>query len=130
MRGYPKGVLMLAMAAMVWCAGPATGDQGMRDMVGMDGAPLVLIPAGEFDMGSGDHEGEPDERPKHRVQLDAYYLDRYQVTVSRYAKFIEATKREPPRFWNDGRLQEGGELPVVGVDWLDAESYCQWAGRR
>lgn len=130
MREYPKGVLMLAMAATVWCAGPAAGDQGMRDMVGTDDAPLVLIPAGEFDMGAGDHEGEPDERPKHRVYLDAYYIDRHQVTVSRFAKFIEATKREPPRFWNDGHLQEGGELPVVGVDWLDAETYCQWVGRR
>ncbi|MFM8551584.1 MAG: formylglycine-generating enzyme family protein [Nitrospiraceae bacterium] len=130
MGRYLNVLVLLALSAAVWSAEPAAGDQLTPERSGLDGAPMVLIPAGEFEMGSGEHEGEADERPKHRVYLDAYYIDRFQVTVSRYAAFIEATKREPPRSWSSGRAQEEGEWPVVGVDWLDAEAYCQWAGRR
>jgi len=126
----PKVAMVLAAAAALWYVAPALGNQLKQAMLGSDGAPTVLVPAGEFEMGSGEHEGEADERPRHRVHLDAYYMDQYQMTVSRYVKFIEATKREPPKFWNEVRLPEGGDLPVVGVDWLDAEAYCQWAGRR
>ena len=129
MRWYAKIAVILAVGTAWWAVPVVAGHAG-EGTLGQEGAQLVLIPAGEFDMGSGEHEGEPDERPKHRVYLDAYYIDRYQVTVSRYIKFIEATKREPPKFWNDIRLPEGGDLPVVGVDWLDVEAYCLWAGRR
>lgn len=78
MRRDPKVAMILAASALLWCAAPAAGEPLAQERLGQDGAPLVLIPAGAFEMGSGEHEGEPDERPKHRVFLDAYYMDRYQ----------------------------------------------------
>ncbi|MBU2567509.1 MAG: SUMF1/EgtB/PvdO family nonheme iron enzyme, partial [Elusimicrobia bacterium] len=55
---------------------------------------MVYIPAGEFLMGSD--EGGGDEKPVHRVYLDAYYIDKHQVTFEQYDKFCEATGRTKP----------------------------------
>jgi DNA-binding helix-hairpin-helix protein with protein kinase domain len=64
-----------------------------------DGAPMVLVPAGEFLMGSED--GRRDQKPAHRVYLDAFYIDTYEVTNALYQKFMQATGRQAPRYWND-----------------------------
>jgi hypothetical protein len=48
--------------------------------IGEDGAPMVLIPAGEFQMGSNDKDSDPNERPLHSVYVDAFYIDKYEVT--------------------------------------------------
>jgi len=52
---------------------------------------MVLIPAGEFLMGSPDGEGLSNEHPQHQVYLDAYYIDRYEVTNAQFKEFIDAT---------------------------------------
>lgn len=70
-----------------------------------------------------------DERPMHRVYLDGYYIDKYEVTTSRYAAFLKQTKRGEPDRWNEVGLWDG-ERPVIGVDWNDASAYCEWAGKR
>lgn len=101
-----------------------------REVTGKDGAPMVLIPAGEFQMGSPDGEGQADERPRHRVYLDAYSMDRFEVTVSRYAKFMQSTGRRAPEYWDQVKTGKHSDLPVVGIDWHDAEAYCRWAGKR
>ena len=72
---------------------PMTQD---REITGKDGAPMVLIPAGEFWMGSPDGEGDKDEHPRHQVYLDAYSMDKFEVTVSRYAEFLRSTGRQAP----------------------------------
>jgi len=106
-------------------------------------ADMVLIPAGEFIMGKDD--GEEDEKPAHKVYLDAYWIDKYEVTNEQYAKFLEAVTRskdhskchpnEPkgknhtPKFWKDSRFNQPKQ-PVVGVDWFDAYAYARWAGKR
>jgi len=56
---------------------------------------MVLVPAGQFWMGSDD--GNDDEKPRHRVDLDAYYIDRYEITNGFYQHFMEATNRPGPR---------------------------------
>lgn len=89
---------------------------------------MVLVPAGEFLMGS-DREGE-DEKPGHRVVLDAYYMDAYEVTVGHYAKFLDATGIEPPPDWKTMNQPQHQKRPVVNVDWADAVRYCRWAGKR
>ena len=52
---------------------------------------MVFIPAGEFLMGSSKGEGAYDEHPKHKVYLDAYYIDKYEVTNAQFMEFIRAT---------------------------------------
>ncbi|HSL04975.1 MAG TPA: SUMF1/EgtB/PvdO family nonheme iron enzyme [Nitrospiraceae bacterium] len=101
-----------------------------REVTGKDGAPMVLIPAGEFWMGSPDGEGDKDEHPQHQVYLEAYYIDRFEVTVSRYSKFMQSTGRQAPEYWAQAKIGKYGNRPVVGVDWHDAEAYCRWATKR
>ena len=91
-------------------------------------ASMVLIPAGQFTMGRDD--AVPDEQPTHRVSLDAFYIDRYEVTVAQYAKFVEREDSEPPFLWQEARRGPNDENPVLGVDWHDAAAYCRWAGKR
>jgi formylglycine-generating enzyme required for sulfatase activity len=107
-------------------AGPA------KTITGKDGVPMVLVPAGEFMMGSraDDQSADDDERPAHRVYLDAYYIDQYEVTTARYAKFFKATNRPQPEYWSANVVSDHGNKPVVGVDWKDATAYCSWAGKR
>ncbi|GKS57478.1 hypothetical protein YTPLAS18_10050 [Nitrospira sp.] len=107
---------------------PAAQPAG--EIVGNDGAPMVLVPAGEFWMGSPEAQGDDDERPRHRVYLNSFYIDKYETSVSRYAKFMQAAGRKAPTYWDQVKLEEHGNLPVVGVDWSDAEVYCRWAGKR
>ncbi|MBI4489944.1 MAG: formylglycine-generating enzyme family protein [Deltaproteobacteria bacterium] len=88
---------------------------------------MVPIPAGEFWMGSND--GRENEKPRRRVYLDAFYIDKYEVTNSQYEKFMKATGQGAPEYWNDP-ASYGFQQPVVGVSWYDAEAYCTWAGKR
>lgn len=62
-----------------------------REITGKDGAPMVLILAGEFWMDSPDGEGEKEEHPRHRVVLSGFYLDKYEVPNSFFKKFVKQT---------------------------------------
>ena len=96
-----------------------------REIIGADGAPAVAVPAGNFTM------GDDEESPLREIFLDAFYMDKYEVTVSRYAKFLKTTGGvTPPDGWEQASLEGANELPVVGVDWHDADAYCKWAGKR
>jgi len=101
-----------------------------RKITGKDGAPMVLIPAGEFWMGSPDGEGDKDEDPRHQVMLDAFYMDKFEVTVSKYAEFMRVTSRSEPKYWDQVNSSKHRNLPLIGVDWHDADAYCRWAGKR
>ena len=89
--------------------------------------PMALVPAGEFTMGSNLAD---DEKPVHRVYLNAFYMDKYEVTVGQYAKYLEATDMEEPPDWNIMNQPQHQKRPVVNVDWEDAVTYCKWAGKR
>lgn len=92
--------------------------------------PMVEIPAGHFTMGSDGTQALEDERPSHRVWLDAYSIDVHEVTTGQYAAFIAAAKRSLPWKWETVDLAQHGDRPVIGVDWGDAEAYCTWIGKR
>ena len=96
-------------------------------IVGNDGAEMVLIPAGEFQMGS--NNGDDDEKPVHTVYVDAFYMDVYEVTVGQYRKFLQATGHSA---LPDGvsKYSPTDMHPVVGVSWHDAMAYAAWAGKR
>jgi len=103
-------------------ADPQAGDVWVNPQ---DGAEMVYVPAGLFLMGSKEGEGyDEDERPQHKVYLDAYWVYKYEVTVAQYRKFCEATGREMPDApdwgWQD-------DHPMVR-SWENAEAYAKWAG--
>ncbi len=93
----------------------------------LDGAPMVLIPAGPFTMGSND--GLPNERPEHTVMLDSYYIDQYEVTLGLYRKFLELGKKDSSATW-DSEAAAVGDRSAVGIRRESAAAYCQWAGKR
>lgn len=107
----------------------AASQQGVSNVIqGKDGSPMVLIPAGAFTMGSND--GLPAERPEHVVTLDAYVIDRYEVSLRLYRKFLQEAQRDAPPTWDDEAAETVGDRPAVGVSWADASAYCTWAGKR
>jgi formylglycine-generating enzyme required for sulfatase activity len=83
---------------------------------------FVRIPGGWFLMGSDD--GHDDERPVHRVWVDALYLAVYPVTRALYAAFLDATGHAAPREWDSSPADP--DVPIVGVSWHDAQAYCGW----
>lgn len=99
------------------------------EMTGKDGAPMVLVPAGEFAMGSD--KGDEDEFPVHRVNLNAFYIDKFEVTNGRFAEFVNAIQSEPPWGFADKNTPViYADRPVRWVSWMDAMGYCLWAGKR
>ncbi|MEW5868792.1 MAG: SUMF1/EgtB/PvdO family nonheme iron enzyme [Chloroflexota bacterium] len=98
------------------------------------GVPMALVPAGEFQMGSG--AGNDDEKPVHTVYLDAYSIDAYEVTNGRYAECVAAGTCDPPtRSKSYTRSSyygnpEYADYPVIYVTWEMANTYCQWRGGR
>jgi formylglycine-generating enzyme len=119
---------------------------------------MVLIPAGEFTMGSPKDAGSTDEQPQHKVYLDAFNIDPYPVTNQEFQNFVNATGyvtdaekngggyiydcSGEPLFvihasanWKDPNGDKKGILdkmdnPVVQVDWYDANAFAKWAGKR
>ena len=95
---------------------------------------MVLISAGAFLMGSPEGAGSNDEYPRHKVYLDAYYIDKYPVTVGEYRKFAKATGREMPDFPRElpnffSKIPVIEDYPFI-AKWAPAEAYCKWAGKR
>jgi len=95
-----------------------------------EGAPMVLVPAGAFTMGSPEGIGPADEHPEHNVYLKDYFIDQYEVTVERYQRFMTEEKRETPEYWEQVDLRRDARKPVAGVNWQEAHDYCRWAGKR
>jgi formylglycine-generating enzyme required for sulfatase activity len=93
---------------------------------------MVYVSASEFIMGSSDSdpEAEDDEKPQHTVYLDAYYMDRTEVTNDQYRKCVEAGACSQPHNTDGYNDPNRAEHPVVWVDWNQASAYCQWAGKR
>jgi formylglycine-generating enzyme required for sulfatase activity len=110
---------------------PVVGSVLISDVDGME---MVYVPAGEFQMGS--ETGEPDERPVHTVSLDAYWIDRTEVTNAMYTRCVEDGTCHPPSSSSSSTRDlyfgnpEFENYPVLYVSWEAANAYCAWAGRR
>ena len=95
-------------------------------------AVMVTVPAGDFTMGSNDD----DSKPAHQVYLNAFSIDKYEVTNAQYKQCVDAGKCSPPaksesrtRNWYYG-VPKYNNYPVIYVSWDDAKRYCAWAGKR
>jgi sulfatase modifying factor 1 len=88
---------------------------------------MVRIPEGWFVMGChADCEvGRDDERPAHRVWVDAFELAACQLTNAEYALFLAATQHANPLYWHDPNFNDP-QQPVVAPSWFDAAAYCEW----
>lgn len=112
-----------------------TNQNPQNKIVGKDGESMVLIPAGEFLMGAVDDDDMgykssfQEEIPQHVVELDAFYIDVYQVTNAQYKKFTDATGHRTPGGWDNPNFNAPNN-PVVHVSWYDAVEYAEWAGKR
>jgi serine/threonine protein kinase len=117
---------------------PAASAPGEKWTSPGDGMLLLFVPAGEFVMGSteADKMAGGDEKPAHMVYLDAFWIDRTEVTNAMYAQCVQARKcSDPPdkrsatrsRYYDNPQY---ANYPVIYVSWSDANTYCRWAGRR
>jgi formylglycine-generating enzyme required for sulfatase activity len=112
-----------------------------------DDVPMVLVPAGPFTMGSDADEALAecqkfrsdcqrswfeDAEPVHEVTLDAFYIDRYEVTNARYADCVAAGNCTLPASGCTGRYEDPNKVdhPVECVNWEQANTYCEWRGDR
>ena len=123
-------------------AAAETVDAGDTPAPPPDG--MVLIPAGEFEMGSNDAEARNNEQPVRRVYVDAFYMDETEVTNLQYKEFLlenprwqkgrviaQFVPRHYLRRWNGNDYPQGkANHPVTRVGWYAAMAYAEWAGKR
>jgi len=90
---------------------------------------MILIPAGEFIMGASeaDEAANKNEKPRHSVYLDSYYIYKYEVTYRQFKKFLKETGYKPRGNWDRFDLPKFLDHPVMNVTYNDAAAYCRWA---
>lgn len=88
---------------------------------------MGFVPAGWFLMGEDD--GRTSNQPQHRVYLEAYCMDKLEVTRQAFGEFLNEADY-PASGWSPTDYIAAPELPATGVTWVDAQAYCQWAGLR
>ncbi len=101
---------------------------------GKDNADMILVPVGEFTMGSND--GNDSEKPAHNVFLDSFWIDKFEVTNALYKRCVDISGcSAPSRIDSSTRDSYYGnrsfnDYPVIYASWYDASAYCTWAGKR
>ncbi len=130
-----------------------TAVRGFRDRLkdGSEGPEMVMIPAGSFRMGSpaGEAGRDDDEGPVHEVEVAAFALGRYEVTVSEFRRFVDATgyrteaetgggcyywdgkqaQLDKDKLWRSPGFPQGDDHPVTCVSWNDALAYAEWLSK-
>ncbi|MDH5527651.1 MAG: formylglycine-generating enzyme family protein [Nitrospirota bacterium] len=92
-----------------------------RDMIAIPGGPFIL----------GDDSRHADEGPMQEWSVDAFRIDRLEVTNDDFHRFTMANGREAPSHWGSHQPpKEIGNHPVTYVSWYDARDYCAWRGKR
>jgi formylglycine-generating enzyme len=93
---------------------------------------MVLIPAGDFVMGKNS-TNPTDWQPEHKLFIDSFYMDKFEVTNRQYYDFCMKTSYPLPEFWGEARFKcslDYPDNPVIGVTYFDAVKYATWAGKR
>jgi serine/threonine-protein kinase len=120
---------------------PSTLGIGNTRINDMDGMQMVSVPSGDFQMGcdpdhNGGHPCDIHELPLHTIYLDAFWIDRFEVTNAQHKQCVAADACTAPSkkssysrlfYYNNPTY---ANYPVIYVSWDDAANYCSWAGRR
>ena len=133
---------------------PAPTSSVIQQTSEKDGMEMVYIPAGDFIMGNNSSDVDKNEKPEHTVYLDAYWIDKYEVTNSQFLQFIDETgyitdaeRAGCSYVWRSGNwpcingaswrnptgpgsdVKSIPDHPVLHISWNDADAYCSWVGR-
>ena len=131
LRPWARRAIVFVVMSLSWAAidlGSLTPDPITTMIAEIDGMELVYVIAGEFIMGS--EHGAEDESPVHSVYLDAFWIDKTEVTNKMYRLCVDEMECDQPGitiFYHDDTF---ANHPVVDVTWEDANEYCTWAGRQ
>jgi iron(II)-dependent oxidoreductase len=142
-RSVPLAAALLALLLSMHAQRPAPG--GAPAVVNDGHGDYVFVSAGAFRMGDNFGDGEPRERPVHVVELDAFYIGKYETTNGEWKKFRDDPGYDDPKFWPDERVAPKNQVPywsdarnhggatagsdpypVLGVNWDSATAYCNW----
>jgi formylglycine-generating enzyme required for sulfatase activity len=159
-KDWPLPEFPTVLAWNVWLPNrpprPKSPEQpGERTITNSIGMKMVLIPAGEFQMGSSADEikswndwfkQQEDfksvnidrEGPQHRVRITRpFYLGAYTVTVGQFRKFVEDSGHgagtsfiDKDKSWRNAFPDQTDQHPVVNVSWDDAVAFCTWLSRK
>jgi len=94
---------------------------------------MVHFSAGEFEMGSPVDIGKKNEHPKHKVYLNAFYLDRFEVTFADFEAYLAAHLKKYPTItgWVDRKVRaDMVNKPIFGLQWKRCRNYCEWREKR
>jgi iron(II)-dependent oxidoreductase len=134
---------MLQLLQMVECYEPVEVDAGPASEPASEGPEMVRVEGGSHEIGARDVGFAYDnERPRHPVELETFWIDRTPVTNADYMTYLEESDADPPMYWE--RDGEGGwvrasmgrtedvnpRLPVIHVSWEEADAFARWAGKR
>mgnify|MGYP001566733421 CR=1 FL=1 len=145
--GLGLWIILIAFSSSSDAGNPVSGISSILNE-NQDGGEMVLIPEGDFIMGSSNEEVKKiskeygkrvdfsgyefeKEKPRRSIYVKGFYIDKYEVTNTQYKKFIDATGHKPPHHWKDGIYPpEKRNHPVTNVSFFDAKAYASWAGKR
>jgi iron(II)-dependent oxidoreductase len=140
---YQHNETMLQLLQMVESYEPVELDTAPAEEAVSDGPDMVRVAGGTHEIGAGTQGFAYDnERPRHRVEVESFQIDRTPVTNGAYIAFMEETGTDAPMYWE--RDGEGGwvrnamgktvevdpRLPVIHVSWEEANAFARWAGKR
>ncbi|CAG0976125.1 gamma-glutamyl hercynylcysteine S-oxide synthase [Anaerolineales bacterium] len=139
-KSGPEAIEIPKASATLTAVAPGQSDPnakaGDTRISPADGMIEVFVPAGIFTMGGIDPRAAENEKPVHQVNMPGFWIDKVEVTNGMYALCVNAGAcRLPQNFRSDSRDKYYGDsqyndYPVVYVTWLQAKTYCEWAGRR
>jgi iron(II)-dependent oxidoreductase len=140
---YQHNETMLQLLQMVESYEPVEVDRSPASEPVSDGPEMVRVEGGPHEIGAEAVGFAYDnERPRHRVDLESFWIDRTPVTNADYMAHLEESGAEPPMYWE--RDGEGGwvrttmgqtaevdpRLPVIHVSWDEADAFARGAGKR
>ena len=134
-------IIGLMLVILNACDKPSVSSEPPEDM--------VLIPSGTFIMGTDSQQANADQKPAHKVHLDAFYIDKHEVTNAQYEAFIANGGYQNQNFWTtegwdfiqnnqiktplqygENSVSTEPDHPVIGVSWYEADAYAAWSGKR